>query len=145
MGTRGGRSRRAQVSSGGPWEARVGYSRAVRVDDLVFVSGCTAANPDGSIGAPGEVYGQSLAAYSVLDRAVRDLGGSLADVVRVRVYLTDPGRWEEWARAHHERLGQVRPAATLVGGVRFLHPDILVEVEADAVLRPRSPTRNDAR
>jgi enamine deaminase RidA (YjgF/YER057c/UK114 family) len=127
------RGDRQRIGSGGPWEAKVGYSRAVRVGRMVFVAGTTAARPDGTIAAPGDLYGQANAALDTIEGALRAAGASRADVVRVRYFVTDLARFEELSRAHRERFLPVRPAATAVEVRRLLAPEMLVEVEVDAV------------
>lgn len=123
---------RLRVSSGAPWEATVGYSRAVRVGPMVCVSGTTAVNSDGTVAAAGDAYGQARRALEVIVTALREAGVSVADVVRTRIYVVDIGEWEAVGRAHGEVFGAVRPAATMVEVARLIHPDMLVEIEADA-------------
>lgn len=125
---------RRRVSSGGPWEARVGYSRAVRVGNLVFVAGTTATNADGSVHGVDDAYAQATRCFEVIGRALDEAGASLADVVRTRMFVTDIARWEEVGRAHAEFFGDVRPAATMVQVAALMSPEHLVEVEADAVV-----------
>ena len=127
-------SKRVNHSSGTPWEASFGYSRAVRVDNQVFVSGTTASNEDGSTVAVGDVYGQSDFILKKIEAALQQLGGSLRDVVRTRIFVTDISRWEEVGKAHQEAFGDIRPAATLVEVQRLISADHLVEIEVDAVL-----------
>ncbi len=127
---------RTAVSAHRPWERVVGYSRAVRVGQVIEVSGTAAAAPDGSILALGDVYGQAQKALEVIEDALGDLGASFEDVVRTRVFLKDISRWEEAGRAHGEAFASVRPATAFIGATGFIHPDILVEIEASAVLDP---------
>ena len=122
---------RRVVSSGGPWEARVGYSRAVRAGRHVWVAGSTAMTPAGLIGA-GDAYLQTRQALQTVERALVEVGASLADVVRTRIYLIDIDHWPEVARAHAETFATVRPAATMVEVRRLIDPEMLVEIEADA-------------
>ena len=121
-----------RLGSGGPWEDVVGYSRVVAVGDTAWVSGCT-ATVDGEVVHAGDMGGQARVAFSVLVDALGSAGFSAADVVRTRMYVTDTSRWEEVGRAHGEVFGAIRPATAMIGVASLLHPDMLVEVEADAV------------
>lgn len=125
---------RQQASSGTPWEAAVGYSRAVRVDNMVFVCGTTASDEQGRTVAPGDAYEQARYALAKIAAALREVGAELSDVVRTRMFVTDIRRWEEIGRAHQEFFGSVRPAATMVEVQALINPDHLVEIEADACL-----------
>jgi enamine deaminase RidA (YjgF/YER057c/UK114 family) len=125
---------RILVSANRPWEKIVGYSRAVRAGSVVEVSGTAAAGPDGTILAPGDVYGQAREALRTIGDALRQAGSSYADVVRTRVYVTDASRWEEAGRAHGEVFSDIRPANTVVAVSGFVDPAILVEIEATAVV-----------
>jgi enamine deaminase RidA (YjgF/YER057c/UK114 family) len=121
-----------RLGSGGPWEDVVGYSRVVAVGDQAWVSGCT-ATVDGAVVHPGDMAAQARVAFSVLVAALESAGFSPSDVVRTRMYVTDTGRWEEVGRAHGAVFGAVRPATAMIGVASLLHPDMLVEIEADAV------------
>jgi enamine deaminase RidA (YjgF/YER057c/UK114 family) len=128
---------RTLVDANRPWAKIMGYSRAVRVGDVVEVSGTAAAGADGGIVAPGNLYGQTRAALDTIAAALREVGATFEDVVRTRIYLSDASRWEEAARAHGEVFRDVRPANTTVGGLAFVDPEILVEVEVTAIVDPR--------
>ena len=121
-----------RIGSGGPWEDVVGYSRVVVAGDSAWVSGCT-ATVDGEVVHPGDTGAQARVAFGVLVDALASAGFAPADVVRTRMYVTDTSHWEEVGRAHGEVFGTVRPATAMIGVVSLLHPDMLVEVEADAV------------
>ncbi len=121
-----------RIGSGGPWEEVVGYSRVVVAGDQAWVSGCT-ATVDGAVVHPGDVAAQARVAFGVLVDALASAGFTPADVVRTRMYVTDTTRWEEVGRVHGEVFGAVRPATAMIGVASLLHPDMLVEVEADAV------------
>lgn len=125
---------RQKISSGGPWEESVGYSRAVRVGDQVFVSGCTAARADGTVSGVGDPYAQMVQAVAVIETALAKAGARLSDVVRTRSFVTDISQWDAMSRAHRELFHDAMPAATVVEIRRLIHPDMLVEVEADAVI-----------
>jgi enamine deaminase RidA (YjgF/YER057c/UK114 family) len=124
-----------RVGSGTGWEASVGYSRAVRVGDLVHVAGTTAVR-EGQVVGVGDAYEQTRVALQIVGEALEACGASFADVVRTRLYVTDIGRWEDIGRAHGEVFAHVRPAATMVQVSALIDPDLLVEIEAEAVLTP---------
>jgi enamine deaminase RidA (YjgF/YER057c/UK114 family) len=124
-----------RIGSGGPWEEAVGYSRVVAVGDQAWVSGTT-ATVDGVVVHPGDAGAQTRVALAGVATALEQAGFALADVVRTRLYVTDIGRWEEVGRVHGEVFGAIRPAATMVQVAALIEPDMLVEVEADAVRAP---------
>jgi enamine deaminase RidA (YjgF/YER057c/UK114 family) len=123
---------RRSVGSGVGWEEKYGYSRAVRVGDHIYVSGTTAAGPEGLV-APGDAAGQARFALDKIEKAIRELGGSLGDVVRTRIYIARMNDWEEVARVHGDRLGDIRPANTLIRA-DLVGEEYLVEIEAEAVV-----------
>jgi len=128
------RVERLTIASGAPWEAVVGYSRAVRVGRQIWVAGTTALDAEGRLVGVGDAAAQTRQALDNIERALRQAGGELRHVVRTRIYVTDITRWEEIGRAHGGRFREVRPAATMVEVRRLIHPDMLVEIEAEAVL-----------
>jgi enamine deaminase RidA (YjgF/YER057c/UK114 family) len=123
------------VSSGTSWERRFGYSRAVRLDRTVFVSGTTAVDESGKTVGVNDPYVQAVFIYRKIDKALREAGSSLNDVVRVRTFVTDISTWEEVARAQGEVFAEVRPAATLVQVSALVEKELLVEIEVDAVIQ----------
>ena len=125
---------RQNVSSGGPWESVVGYSRAVRIGNLVAVAGTTSANPDGTIHGVGAPYLQAKRCFEIIGRALTEAGASFADVIRTRMYVTDISRWEEYSRAHGEIFRDIRPAATMIQVAALMTPEILIEIEVEAVV-----------
>jgi enamine deaminase RidA (YjgF/YER057c/UK114 family) len=124
---------RTLISSGSPLEPRIGFSRAVRVGQIVAVAGTAPIAPDGGVTSPGSVYGQTRRCLEIVLQAIVDAGLTADSVVRTRVMLTDISHWEEAARAHGEVFETVRPACTFVQVVRFINPGWLVELEADCV------------
>ena len=126
--------KRELISSGTLWEPIVGYSRAVKVENQIWVSGTTATDSEGHIVGKGDAYRQTQQAIANIERALAQAGASLADVVRTRIYVTDIAQWEAFGRAHGEAFAVARPATAMVEVSRLIDPDMLVEIEADAVL-----------
>ncbi len=125
--------KRSKIFSGTPWEPKVGYARAVQVGETVHVSGTTATDPSGKVMAPGDMYAQTVQTIRNIENALKRLGLGLENVVRTRIFVTQIDRWEEVAKAHAEFFGEVHPATSLIGVARLVDPEMLVEIEAEAV------------
>jgi enamine deaminase RidA (YjgF/YER057c/UK114 family) len=125
---------RQRISSGSPYEPLVGFSRAVRVGDTVYVSGTVAWGDDGKLVGASDMYAQAKQAIRNIEKALIEAGASMADVVRTRIYVTDISRLEEAARAHGEAFGEIRPASSMVEVSALAEPEMLFEIEAIAVI-----------
>jgi enamine deaminase RidA (YjgF/YER057c/UK114 family) len=125
--------KRQNISSGSSWEDQVGYSRAVRVGQVIEVAGTTAMNGNILIGKA-DVYAQATFIFQKIEKALQEAGASLQDVVRTRIFLTDINHWEQVGKAHGEFFGQIKPASTLLEVSALIHPDLLVEIEASAIV-----------
>jgi len=128
------KTKRTKIFSGTPWEPLVGYARAVQAGDTVHVSGTTGTDPSGKVLAPGDVYAQTAQAIRNIENALKRLGLGLEHVVRTRIFLTDMDRWQEVAKAHAESFGEIHPATSMLGVNRLVDPEMLVEIEATAVV-----------
>lgn len=123
--------------SGSPWEDRYGYCRALRVRGLIYVTGTAPVAADGSTHAPGDAYAQTMRCFEIIERAMRGLGADRASIVRTRLFVTDIARSDEFGRAHRDFFGTHRPCTTMVEVRALIRPDMLVEIECDAVASER--------
>lgn len=127
---------RRRTYSGAPWEARVGYCRALRAGPHIWVTGTAPVDEAGGVVGPGDGYAQARRCLGIVEAALRDLGAEMRHVVRTRMFVTDISRWEEYGRAHAEVFAEHPPATTMVEVAALIHPDMLIEVEADALVDP---------
>lgn len=128
------RPRRTNYSSGAKWEAIVGYSRAVRVGNVVEVTGTVATDENGQVVGLNDAYEQSRYIFQKIEKVLKEAGASLSDVVRVRMFVTDISRWEEYGRAHAEYFRDIRPCNTMVEISKLIAPEYLVEIEVSAIV-----------
>jgi len=126
-------TKRINVSSGAPWENLVGYSRAVRISNIIEVSG-TAPVIDGKTYSPGNAYEQAKCCIQIIEKALKQAGADLHDVIRTRMFVTDISKWEEFGKAHGEFFGNIKPATSMVEVKSLISPDMLIEIEATAIV-----------
>lgn len=127
-----------RVFSGAPWEKVVGYCRAIKRGNLIFVTGTAPVGEDGKTFAPGDAEAQARRCFQIIEKALRELGTDLSSVVRTRMFVTDITRWQDFGRAHGEAFRDFPPATTMVEVKSLIDPEMLIEIEADAVLDPET-------
>ena len=126
---------RKKISSGSPWEDLVGYSRAVRVDNMIEVAGTTAMDGDVLVGR-GDLYAQTVFIFQKIEKTLQEAGAGMQDVVRTRMFITDISKWEEAGKAHAEFFKNIRPVATMVEVSKLINNDLLIEIEVSAIVDP---------
>jgi enamine deaminase RidA (YjgF/YER057c/UK114 family) len=135
---------RLNISSGAKWEDIVGYSRAVRIDNFVEVAGTTSVDENGNVVGANDPYQQTKYTLQKIEKALRQAGATLRDVIRTRVYVTDISRWEEIGRAHGEFFREIKPASSMIEVSKLISPELLVEIEVTAVIEPDRSERPEA-
>ena len=126
--------KRLNIHTGAPWESKVGYCRAVRVGSHIAVTGTASVDESGQVVGVGDAYAQTRRCLEIIEKALKDAGSSFKDVVRTRIFVTDISQWEDVGRAHGEAFGDIFPATTMVEVSALIDPDMLVEIEADAIV-----------
>lgn len=129
-----------RVFTGAPWEKTVGYCRVLKAGNLVFVTGTAPVDPDGAVHAPGDALAQARRCLTLIRESLGKLGVGMESIVRTRMFTTDIDRWEDYGQAHREVFGEHPPTTTLVEVTRLIHSDMLIEIEADAVIQESSPS-----
>ncbi|MGH2344254.1 MAG: RidA family protein [Chloroflexota bacterium] len=125
---------RQNIAGGAVWEPIVGYSRAVRIGNIVQVAGTAAVDAAGKPYMPGDAYAQTVRIFEIIEQALMEAGAAMEDVVRTRIFTTDIGKWREIGRAHGERFAAIRPAATMVQVSALIDPELMVEIEVEAIV-----------
>ncbi|MEM1239506.1 MAG: RidA family protein [Cyanobacteria bacterium P01_H01_bin.26] len=120
--------------TGTPWEPQVGYCRAIRVGNQIFISGTAPVDDDGNTVAPGDGYIQARQCFKIIQKTLQAMGADLSNIVRTRMYVTDISRWEEYGQAHQEAMGAYPPATAMVEVRSLINPDMLIEIEVDALV-----------